>query len=183
MKVDYMKIWGHAAGGYITSKIIIKGLNCSSSEKKNLMLLGTFAGIMPDLDFIFHIIKKRTISFGDDFRHHTWITHTFPFYWLISGIIFLIGVFREKETIKNNAKVIAASTTVHLLQDMVGSGDGIMVCFPFSRKMSGIGLLNVHGKKWETTYSRSPIYLVELIIDAIAISSICKDLLVKRNSR
>jgi hypothetical protein len=60
--------------------------------------------------------------------------------------------------------LIAAGATVHLLQDTIGSGDGIMLFYPLSKRKYGIGLIGLHGNEWNAKYTKSRIYLVELAI-------------------
>jgi membrane-bound metal-dependent hydrolase YbcI (DUF457 family) len=164
-----MKIFGHVAGGYLVSRMVTKYMPIPDSERSKWLILGAVAGTIPDWDYLWYAWQKRGLAYSSDFRHHTWITHTFPFHWLIAGILYWIGGYQHSRTLQDGAKVIAAATTAHLLQDMVGSGDGIMLFYPFSKKHIGVGLMNLHGDEWNRAYMKSPYYGIELGIGAIAI--------------
>jgi len=164
-----MRLPGHIAGAWIASKFIIDRLDISSSqERNNLSLLSAVAGTIPDWDYLWYVYKKMGIKYEGDFRHHTWITHTFPFYWVISGLIYFVGIVRNKPSLKKQAAVFAVATSTHLAQDMVGSGDGIMALYPLSKNMYGVGLSGLHGKEWNDNYVKSPSYLIEIGLVIVA---------------
>jgi membrane-bound metal-dependent hydrolase YbcI (DUF457 family) len=163
-----MRLPGHIAGAWITSKLVIDRLDISPQERINLSLLSVVVGTIPDWDYLWYMISKKGIKYESDFRHHTWITHTFPFYWVISGLIYLVGIIIKKPSLKNQATIFAVATSTHLAQDMVGSGDGIMALYPATKKMYGVGLSGLHGKAWNDNYVKSPSYLVEIGLIIIA---------------
>lgn len=164
-----MRLPGHIAGAWITSKFVIDRLGISSTrERDNLSLFSIIAGTIPDWDYLWYMIMKKGIKYDSDFRHHTWITHTFPFYWMISGFIYLCGILFGKPSLKNQAVIFAVATSTHLSQDMIGSGDGIMALYPVSKKMYGVGLSGLHGKAWNDNYVKSPAYLLEIFLIAVA---------------
>lgn len=176
-----MKITGHLAGGYLVSQALLacqKGAN--GWERTVIFGSALFGSILPDLDYLVYLIQKQGFQYENDFQHHKWVSHTFPFYWLLSSIIFLFGIVREKPVFKNASTALAAGTTIHLMQDMVGSGDGIMVFYPFSRQMYGIGLLGKHGREWLEAYQRNPISHVENFIVLISTVLFLRNLLKKR---
>ncbi|MFX0126011.1 MAG: metal-dependent hydrolase [Candidatus Hodarchaeota archaeon] len=117
---------------YITGIVSIEGL-----------IVVMISGILPDLDGLLHFIQGK--KYDDTFRHHTWPTHTFFLYFIVFLIIFLLGfpLF---------SLLFLIGTFSHLLEDMVGSGDGINIFWPFSKKMFGIHLLNAHGSEWLEKY-------------------------------
>ena len=106
------------------------------------------AAILPDLDGISIISKK--IDFNENFRHHKWPTHTFFVYILLFIAIFLIEFFIPNRIFYSILFLIGSFS--HLIGDMIGSGDGIMFFWPFSKKMFGFHLLNKHGKEWLENY-------------------------------
>jgi hypothetical protein len=167
-----MKIEGHLAGGWLISKLAVDCMRPESrADRIRLLGIGTLAGVLPDLDFLWYLWKKRGVTYGTDFRHHTWITHTFIFYWIPAAFLFIVGACMGNKRLKQASILFAAGTTAHLLQDGVGSGDGIMYAYPASRKMWGIGLIGKHGKEWLETYVHSPVYRIEKgIIGLSAIS-------------
>lgn len=158
----------------------MNSMACSKLQRRKLLVFGSIAGTLPDWDYLFYAIKKRGFAYSNDFRHHTWITHTFPLYWSIASLIYLLGVIQKNKAYKNSAAVFAASTSVHLMQDAVGSGDGIMFFYPFSKKMNGVALIGLHGDEWEAKYVSSPIFRLELFIRILGIFTFLYDLIKRR---
>lgn len=157
-----MKLSGHAAGGLIITRVLFGVLKPGSySERLRFLISGAVAGTLPDWDGLLYIAQKKQLRMESDFRHHTWITHTFPFHWTISGILYLLGSLYRNRSLKKNALIVGASTTAHLVQDTIGTGDGIMLLYPYTKKMYGIGLSNLHGAEWESDYVKRPIYIIE----------------------
>ena len=175
-----MKIQGHLAGGWLITRTIVNSMACSKSQRRKLLVFGSIAGTLPDWDYLFYAIKKGGIAYSNDFRHHTWITHTFPFYWSIASLIYLLGVIQKNKTTKDSAVVLAASTSIHLLQDAIGSGDGIMFFYPVSKKMNGVALIGLHGNEWEAKYVSSPIFRLELFLRILGILTFVYDLIKRR---
>jgi len=173
-----MNLPGHIAGGWLVSQNLVKFLKPKSKkEHRKLLILGTIAGTIPDWDYILYAVRSGALKYEGDFRHHTWITHTFPFYWVIAILVFLIGIFRNNKSLQKEGAIFAAGTTTHLLQDAVGSGDGIMFLYPFSKRMFGIFLSGLHGKEWYRNYVKSPIYIVELLLIFFAVITFLYDLI------
>lgn len=175
-----MKIEGHLAGGWLVSRWLTEKLTSNKKEYHRLLFLGTLAGVLPDADYLWYVIKKGRIVYKNDFRHHTWVSHTFPFYWIPASLLYSIGMLKNKPGLKNIASVLAAGTTIHLLQDTVGSGDGIMLFYPLSKRMDGLGLNGLHGDEWNAKYTKSRIYLVELAICLIGGFTFVYDMLKKK---
>jgi hypothetical protein len=175
-----MKIAGHLAGGWLVSRWLINKSELPITEKRQLLALGTLAGVLPDLDYLWYAYKKGRFEYKNDFRHHTWISHTFPFYWIPAAVLYGIGVLRRKSKLKLYASFLAAGTTVHLLQDTIGSGDGIMLLYPISKRMYGIGLSGLHGDEWNAKYVESPVYKIELSVCLLAAVTFLYELFKKR---
>jgi len=106
-------------------------------------IITILAGIAPDLDYIVYLIRREGQHHTTS--HHTWFSHTLwpfvgiAFFLMLNGynflgILFIIG------------------TTTHLIQDSIGTGDGIMWFYPFSRRQLGIHILGEIGKKWQQAY-------------------------------
>ncbi|MFX1286574.1 MAG: metal-dependent hydrolase [Promethearchaeota archaeon] len=116
----------------ITGAVSIEGL-----------IVVMISGVLPDLDGVLHFLRGK--KYDNTFRHHTWPTHTFFLYFLGFLVIFLLGfpLF---------SLLFLIGTFSHLGEDMIGSGDGIAVFWPFSKKMFGIHLLNAHGREWMEKY-------------------------------
>jgi len=157
-----MRVTGHIAGAYLVTKGLLSIWSLDDpSVNSTLLVLGSLSGALPDLDYLYYAIKSRGIKFGADFQHHKWISHTFPFY-IIPGLFFyLLGIIMNIAIVSMAAVVVTVAAITHLLLDMIGSGDGIMWAWPFSKRMDGIFLFNVHGKEWIEAYTRHPISWVE----------------------
>ena len=173
-----MRVTGHIAGAYLVTKSLLSSWSLGDQTiNSTLLVLGTLSGGLPDLDYLYYAIKSRGIKFGTDFQHHKWISHTFPFY-IIPGLFFyFLGETLNASFMSMAAVVITVAATTHLLLDMIGSGDGIMWAWPFSKRMDGVFLLNVHGKEWIEAYARHPISWVENTIVICSIVWLGFDLL------
>jgi membrane-bound metal-dependent hydrolase YbcI (DUF457 family) len=171
-----MQFDGHIAGAYLLAREITRHMNISPTKRHLLTGLGALAGALPDLDFFVYAIQKGTLTMGTDFQHHKWITHTFPFYLIPGLLVYLLARQTGKDGLANGTLVVSASVVIHLLMDMVGSGDGIMWAWPFSQRMDGIFLLNVHGNDWVQTYNAHPISWVERSIKITALFVLGYDL-------
>jgi membrane-bound metal-dependent hydrolase YbcI (DUF457 family) len=165
-----MKLSGHAAGGLITTRVLFKMLRPDSDlERLKYLIIGAIAGTVPDWDGLIYLINKKQLKIESDFRHHTWITHTFVFHWAISLVVYVFGKIIQKNAIKKKAMILGAGSTIHLLQDTIGTGDGIMLFYPLTKKMFGVGLSNLHGNEWEADYVTRPIYNVERSLKVVAV--------------
>lgn len=156
-----MRIQGHVAEGMVVAAVTVAVVQPQLHVADRAMLLGAVAGGLPDLDIVFYWLKKRSLDVGNDFRHHTWVTHTFPFY-LIPALLFHIMAGPERPEWQFYAAVFALASATHLAQDMWGSGDGIMALYPFTRRMYGWALTGTHGRDWVRSYLKGPVYKVEI---------------------
>jgi membrane-bound metal-dependent hydrolase YbcI (DUF457 family) len=164
-----MKLSGHAAGGVIITRALFRFLKPNTnSERLKFLISGAIAGTIPDWDGLLYLMRKKQFKIESDFRHHTWITHTFAFHWVISGALYMYGRIFRKHALMKRAMMVGASTTMHLVQDTIGTGDGIMLFYPFTNEMYGIGLSNLHGNEWEADYVKRPVYNVERSLKFIA---------------
>jgi membrane-bound metal-dependent hydrolase YbcI (DUF457 family) len=172
-----MRFQGHAAAGYIVSQAFIAAASVPSENSLWITTVGTIAGILPDLDGVYYLARKRELRFDADFTHHTWVTHTFPPYILIGLLVLLFGIQARNELLQESAQIVMISTSIHLLLDMIGSGDGIMLVWPISRRMYGIGKLHVHGMEWKRRYESSRYVWMERAIIAGAVVLLATDLI------
>jgi membrane-bound metal-dependent hydrolase YbcI (DUF457 family) len=156
-----MRVQGHIAAGYLASQVLAAALSIPAEDRLTMLALGTLAGGLPDLDALYYFAKKKAVMLGDDFRHHHWVSHTFPPYLILTGLLFILGWGTANSCLQNASLFLGASVCMHLLLDMVGSGDGIMILWPFSRRMVGIGKLNAHGMTWKRKYEASPYIWIE----------------------
>jgi hypothetical protein len=160
---------GHAAGGYITGTLMALAMKSDPDEAKALRLLGTIGGLVPDLDLVVHHFARQLLSLEPDNRHHTWITHMFPFYLIPGGLITAWLKRTKRHQLARYSATLTAGICTHLIQDMCGTGDGIQLLYPFNNRMFGVRLLHVHGKEWQRRYVRDPIFLVEIALCLIAL--------------
>lgn len=172
-----MLIPGHIAGGWLVTRQLTNSLgSLSGLERRRLLILGTIVGTLPDWDYIWYVIQKGRLAFDSDFRHHTWVTHTFPFYLIPAALLFLVGTIRKNRDLEHIATIFAASTSIHLILDAIGTADGIMLLYPFSKRMFGIALSGIYGKEGVVHYMNSPVYLVELTLVVIVVVTLLYDL-------
>ena len=163
---------GHLAGAYLTGRILINRIEPQPSDRKLLLISGVVAGILPDIDTLFYVVRSRSLEFGQDFDHHRWISHTFPAYWLAGLVAYLYGRLSGRQRLAQVTLVMTVAATVHLLQDTIGSGTGMMLAWPFSRRMAGISTLHIKGgRAWLAAYKRHPVAWVErLLVVAAAVT-------------
>ncbi|MCG3206805.1 MAG: hypothetical protein FOGNACKC_00404 [Anaerolineae bacterium] len=172
-----MKPLGHLAGGYLAARALLNIIKPAPKDELPLLALGTAAGILPDLDGIYHVAATGSLEFGEDYDHHRWISHTFPFYWLPLGLVYGWGRLTHRRRVQQAALVVAAGVTTHLLQDAVGSGTGLMWAWPVSRRMDGICTLHVKGgKAWLAVYNRHPIAWVERLTIVAALLALLRQI-------
>ena len=180
-KDDLMLEKGHVAGGYLVTWQVLKrwssqGRVIPESERKKLLLLGTAAGTLPDVDVLLYALKTRSLEFGRDFDHHRWVTHTFPFYIIPGLLVYLYARSRQRPSLARLAVVMTTGAATHVLQDAVGSGTGIMWAWPFSQRMDGIIVLHTTGKAWRQAYQRHPVAWIERLLVATAVVTCLVDL-------
>jgi len=159
-----MRPQGHIAAGYLVSQAVIGLMAAPAEEQLALTILGIAAGIFPDLDVLYYFARKKKLIFDDDFVHHHWVSHTFPPYFLAALLFYLARPANAAAAFLHAGITAFSSVIVHLLLDMVGSGDGIMIAWPFSRRMVGIGKLNARGMQWKRLYEASPYVRIEYFI-------------------
>jgi hypothetical protein len=164
-----MRFQGHLAAGYVVSRVFINIVGIPPENQLLMTAIGTGAGILPDLDALYYFVRKGAITFDDDFTHHKWITHTFPPYLIVGLLILVVGGNLQNQLIQHSAALLTISTFVHLFLDMIGSGDGIMIAWPFSQRMVGIGKLHVHGMEWKQRYETSVYIWIERLIILVAL--------------
>jgi hypothetical protein len=160
---------GHLAGAYLTTCFLLNRIDPKPTDRRSLLVAGIVAGILPDADTLFYVARSRSLEFGQDFDHHRWISHTFPPYWLAGLAAYLYGRLSGRRRLAHGAQVMTAATTVHLVQDTIGSGTGIMWAWPFSKHMGGIGTLHIKGgRAWLKAYKSHPLAWVERVIIVMA---------------
>jgi membrane-bound metal-dependent hydrolase YbcI (DUF457 family) len=174
-----MKPTGHLAGAYLVTRLWLKQIQ-PAPNRKLLLAAGTLAGMLPDMDTLYHLARTCSLEFGPDFDHHRWITHTFPFYLIPGLLVYGYSRVAGRPRLGQLSLVTTTATITHLLQDAIGSGTGLMWAWPFSRRMGGICTLPVKGgRSWLEAYNRHPIAWVERLIVLTAVGILLKDFLKK----
>lgn len=174
-----MRVQGHIAGGFLSAGMCVSAIRPAPQVADWLLFVGAFSGALPDLDALYYLIKKPRSANDEDFRHHTWPTHTFPFY-VVPGLA-VLGAARILgfAWLQWGVVVFLAGTCMHLVQDMFGSGDGIMLFYPFSKRMFGIELTRSHGRSWLLDYRRTRSFLFERVLILVAAAVLCVYIVVR----
>lgn len=170
-----MREVGHLAGGYLVTRQLVKQWQLSEVEKNRLLVLGTVAATLPDVDVLWYLLKTGSLELGSDFDHHKWVTHTFPVYIVPGLLLYLYARAGKRPMLQKQVVVATTSAVTHLLQDTIGSGTGLMWAWPFSRRMDGIVVLHVTGKSWRRVYRQHPIAWVERLLIAAAALAFLSD--------
>jgi membrane-bound metal-dependent hydrolase YbcI (DUF457 family) len=80
---------GHIAAGYLTSylflEIVYPPLN--SLAIKELLLLGAFFGVLPDLDFFYSFFQNQSLRVGEGKNNHRYFYTHAPIFWLTVGLL------------------------------------------------------------------------------------------------
>jgi hypothetical protein len=160
---------GHAAGGYLTGVLLAHLFNSDPEETKHLHLFGVVGGLLPDLDLPAHVLLEKVATVPPDIQHHTWFSHTYPFFLIPGGLLTWWARRRGHHRLAKCATVVTAATFTHLTQDLIGTGDGVQLLYPFSKRMFGIRLFGVHGREWSNRYLRDPIFAVEITLVLVAL--------------
>ncbi|MBI5564837.1 MAG: metal-dependent hydrolase [Chloroflexi bacterium] len=156
--------FGHAAGGYLTGALLAVITKANQRQSRRLRLLGMLGGLLPDFDLVIYSALRQPLALEPDPHHHTWPTHTAPFYLISDGLLAVWARKTQHIQLSKDVAALTASACAHLVQDMFGSGDGIPLLSPVSTRMFGVHLLGVHGKEWRKRYLRDPIFLFELAL-------------------
>jgi hypothetical protein len=160
---------GHAAGGYLTGVFLARLFHSNPAETKLLHMLGVVGGILPDLDLPAHAVLEKVAAVEPDIQHHTWFSHTYPFFLIPGGLLTGWAKRQGHHRLARGAAVVTAATCTHLTQDLIGTGDGVQLLFPLSKRMFGFRLFGVHGREWSNRYLRDPIFAVEIAFVLVAL--------------
>ncbi len=147
-----MVLPGHLAGGYLTATALLTIFHpdFSATQINTLLIIGTLAGELPDIDLFFFNIKHR--KDGNEQKnienaesHRDYITHI-PFFWLtISAAISLVGfvsggifgfTFMSQTFIEWLGLIIFSGTLSHFVLDSIEYG--IRWFAPWSNKRFAI---------------------------------------------
>lgn len=121
---------GHAAGGYLTAKALLKFLpyKFSAAQTHALILWGIFFGIIPDIDVAYALGRDHTYQI-EKVDHRRVLTHA-PVLWLIAGLIIYFSA--QSGFYKTFGLLVWLGAWTHFLLDSVEFG--IMWLWPLSTK-------------------------------------------------
>ncbi|MCR4334499.1 MAG: metal-dependent hydrolase [Patescibacteria group bacterium] len=165
---------GHLATGFLATTAILSVIHpeFSSAQTNFLLIFGTLAGDFPDIDVLYHFLKKKSINPENLGDHRHYVTHA-PILWFILGIIiFLVG---SNLFLKIIGLLTLVGPTVHFLCDSIDYG--VMWLWPFSNRRFSIipwreptNLLSRSpwGRLFEK-YKKVPTFYVEIVVVIIAI--------------
>jgi membrane-bound metal-dependent hydrolase YbcI (DUF457 family) len=139
-----MVLPGHLAGGYLTATALLAVFHpdLSMAQTNALLVIGTLAGELPDIDLFFFNIRHRRDRneprhIQDTDNHRNYITHV-PFFWfIVSATISFVG-FISSTFIEWIGFILLAGTLSHFILDSVEYG--IRWFAPWSNKRFAIQL-------------------------------------------
>ena len=135
-----MVLPGHLAGGYLTATALLAVFHpdFSVAQTNTLLIIGTLAGELPDIDLFFFNIKYRHHTANRTDSHRNYITHI-PFFWfIISFTISFIGLIFYSSFIEWIGLIILAGTFSHFILDSIEYG--IRWLAPLSNKRFALQL-------------------------------------------
>jgi membrane-bound metal-dependent hydrolase YbcI (DUF457 family) len=142
---------GHLAAGYLTATAIVKIMKpeIDPAHLNYLIVLGTFFGMIPDLDAFWVFYKNKRFVFKDEaIDHRSFLSHV-PLLWMIVCVV-LIAVFSitDDEYMKYASVILTISVLSHFILDSIQVG--IMWFWPFSKRKYALKDENanniIHGK-------------------------------------
>ena len=134
-----MILSGHLAAGYLASIIVIRTLKpeLDPAHLNYLIILGTFFGMIPDLDAFWVFYKNKRFTFSDESINHRDFPSHAPSLWTITGLaLFSIFAFLNNEFMKYASLVLIISVLSHFILDSIQIG--IMWLWPLSKKRYAI---------------------------------------------
>ncbi|KPL89330.1 metal-dependent hydrolase [Ardenticatena maritima] len=159
--------FGHVGAGLLWGRWIAPRVrHLSAAEVRRL---GGLGGVLPDIDLpvglLWYWWRERRI----EIRHHQWPTHTplFHLAWLVLGYTW--ATLRRNRALQERILVLGGAACLHIVQDVVGTGDGVQLFYPLSRRHLGVGLFNCHGRDWLRGYVRSAFFWCELVFGLLGL--------------
>jgi hypothetical protein len=128
-----MVLPGHIAGGYLFTRafLALTHATFSASQTTALLIIGTLAGELPDIDLLRFYLANRS-GFSIDHNHRLYATHA-PLFWLIvSLIVVALGYIVSSPFVIYLGWIILSGSWGHLILDSIE--DGVMWLWPFSRQ-------------------------------------------------
>ncbi len=186
-----MVLPGHLAGGYLatTALLLLTHSSLPTSQMTALLIIGTLAGELPDIDLIpFYLANLRNSP--NVHSHRTYFTHAPAFWLIVSLVIAAAGLIFKSSFVEYLGLVILAGTWSHLILDSIE--DGVMWLWPFTKrcfalgKVTGFdpkeyggpdraGSIKFHLKFIYKVYMRERVsFYIEIVITVIALLLILK---------
>jgi hypothetical protein len=189
-----MVLPGHLAGGYLASLALLSALHpaLSPEQIQALLVVGTLAGELPDIDLLFFNIAHRNHHKAHNSQtehadkkdptqnHRDYITHM-PSFWLsLCVFVALAGKIGGSIFIEYTGIALLAGTWSHLILDSIEYG--ILWLAPWSKKNYALskksvasevvhrpGSLMQHFHFIITTYWKSYTIWLEFVISFLAL--------------
>ena len=133
-----MVLPGHLAGGYLAARAVLFLTHASFSptQTATLLVIGTLAGEVPDIDLLFFYFNQRSKASKKVAEHRDYLTHA-PIVWLIlSLLIVAIGLLFNSSFVQFTGWMILAGTFSHFILDSLEYG--IPWLWPISKKWFAI---------------------------------------------
>ena len=133
-----MVLPGHLAGGYLATKalLLLTYASFSTSQTTALLIIGTLAGELPDIDLIPFYLANR-FNWKSVQSHRNYITHAPAFWLIISLVIVATGLIFQSSFTEFIGWAILCGTWSHLILDSIE--DGVMWLWPFTKRCFALG--------------------------------------------
>ena len=123
---------GHIAGAYLATSAVLLLTHpvVSPEQMQNLVFIGIFFGIAPDLDFFYGFTSQNVWTIPNDkFDYKKSLSHA-PLLWLLLAA--LIYFLARDSYLKEVGLLIWAGSWTHFLLDSIDNG--VMWLYPFTIK-------------------------------------------------
>ncbi|HEV8601000.1 MAG TPA: metal-dependent hydrolase [Patescibacteria group bacterium] len=124
---------GHIAGGFLAAKIASHFI--PELDHSKYLLLSSFFGFFPDLDFFFAFFKAKKFISREDINHRQFVTHA-PLLYLV-----VFTALYSFPNLRLFAWTFILGTWSHFLLDSISSV-GIAWLYPFTSKL--------YNKTWDS---------------------------------
>lgn len=127
---------GHAGAAIVTAYVIERCVFKSEASPVTLGLAAV-ASLLPDLDSLIVLARRRKRFLERKLCHHRYLTHTPLFYLALTLLVWLAGA-------PHAAALLGVLTFEHLLLDSWATDDGIMWLWPLSRRQFSLFRRDLH---------------------------------------
>jgi len=181
-----MVLPGHIAGGYLAARglLAIFHPGFGSIETDSLLIIGTLAGELPDIDLIRLYLDHKLERPNRVNDHRVYVTHA-PFFWLVISLAIVTGGYLAGSLFTEwIGWLVLAGSWSHLLLDSIE--DGVMWLWPYSKKCfamkKGLSCEAITAKPGTPTYHlqyinkvywKTVTFWVEIVLTLAALYLIC----------